>query len=253
MLEISINNLKLEHPPKKFWEVKELSFEEVAEQITKCFWSPIIWKDNIRLSENYIKADIFALDFDDGQSIKKISSHLKRLNYSFIIGTTKNHLKEKNGKISERFRVVLKFPFHQPSSSVYNYNLKREAKRFKSDLAACDPARAFFPCKEIIEIYNGFRCINIKLPPVIIERQKFIGCKLSDSELNLFVHKKIKEGERNITFFKMALDLLKRGYEKDEIKIFIQQNEAYKNADLENKKGFLNAVDSAQKTLQRNN
>jgi len=45
------------------------------------------------------------MDIDEGMSIAEIQEVLK--NYIYIIYTTKSHMKEKNGIICERFRVIM--------------------------------------------------------------------------------------------------------------------------------------------------
>ena len=68
-------------------------------------------KDGKRKKENYIgNQNTIWLDFDDIKSMEGIKALFE--DYSYIAYTSKNHQKEKNGVVGDRFRLILFFsPF----------------------------------------------------------------------------------------------------------------------------------------------
>ena len=83
---------------------------EQAEKILKFKggFSNLIFKDNYRKKENYIQnmSNVIIFDIDDGMTINEFISRYKG-QFAFAIGTTKSHMKDKNGVVCDRFRVLL--------------------------------------------------------------------------------------------------------------------------------------------------
>ncbi len=109
-------------------------------------WSPIIWKDGYRKSENFISSDWLALDFDKNQL--DIDQAVKTfIDYQYIIATTKSHTAS-----NHCFRVCI--PWERTITDVheFEYNLWKNAKFFDSDLNALSAGRFFWPSKTIHRI-----------------------------------------------------------------------------------------------------
>jgi hypothetical protein len=130
--------------------------ERLVEGVLTYPWSPIVWKDGKRTSENFLCADFLAYDFDDGRmSLKTCVSKFE--NHIHIIGTTKSHQKEKGGKPAvDRFRLILRLTERITSAKSYMYNIEKfaEDNLLPCDMSTFDPARFFFPCADI-ESWGG--------------------------------------------------------------------------------------------------
>ena len=69
-------------------------------------YSPFIFKNNYRLSENYLQnySNCIILDFDENFTRKEFK---QSANFAYAIGTTKSHMVDKNGLVCERFRAII--------------------------------------------------------------------------------------------------------------------------------------------------
>jgi len=105
------------------------------------------FKDGKRSNENYEESqDLIILDVDGGMSFEVAKSFFS--DYRCIISTTKNNMKEKNGDVNERFRVIL----------LADKKIELDAETFRSfminvinltgvpaDMNATDAARLYYP------------------------------------------------------------------------------------------------------------
>lgn len=118
-----------------------------------------------RNKDNYIKRqNLIIFDIDEDTTIADAKFFLS--NYKGFISTTRNHLKEKNGKICERFRVIL--------VSKYIFNLDHEEYKntltnfallhnLTVDFPVIEPSRLFYgnPDTEIIDL-DGDQLIDLR-------------------------------------------------------------------------------------------
>lgn len=99
-----------------------------------------------RKKENAISGfNLLIFDFDEDATIDEVSNYFK--DYDFLIATTRSHLKEKNGKICERFRLILRLDKTLfLNSSQYEAFMRNALSSlpFKADLACIDISRMFF-------------------------------------------------------------------------------------------------------------
>jgi hypothetical protein len=143
----------------KGWKsLDTLSMMEIQKAIITNVWSPIIFKDGYRNKSNFLKSDFLALDIDDGLPLSHAEDVFEK--YTYIIGLTKSHQKEKmSGKSMkpkcDRFRIVI--PWHRRIENLdeYEYNMDLITQKIPADRQAKDGARFFFPCKEIYYINYG--------------------------------------------------------------------------------------------------
>lgn len=122
------------------------SFKDLVEVVTRTAWSAGQFKENYRNNENFLGADFIAVDVDGGCTLSDaMEKYFKAFQY--IIYKSKNHLKDKgDGKINDRFRVVL--PLDRPifTSQEYKATWNSLFQQFPFiDPAAKDPARFFYP------------------------------------------------------------------------------------------------------------
>ncbi len=128
-------------------------------------YSAGIFLNGKRCIENYIKRqNLIIYDIDDYTSIEDTKIYLSE--YRGFISTTKTHNKEKNGKVRERFRVVLvsKFEFNldvdEYRDTMINFAMFHN---LEVDTNAVEPARLYFgnPDAEIIKL-EGDKLVDLR-------------------------------------------------------------------------------------------
>jgi len=107
-------------------------------------YSPFIFENDYRKSDNYLQnvSNCIVLDFDDGYTREEFK---KNANFAYAIGTTKSHMKEKNGVTCDRFRVIIPTETAIDLNSEQYSNMMREVfEKFpQADKACKDTARAY--------------------------------------------------------------------------------------------------------------
>ncbi len=72
--------------------------------VTEYVWSPSLFEEDKRQNKNFIETEFMVLDIDDSLGLRDAIAQVKFLGYTCIIGLSRNHMKEKNGVINDRFR-----------------------------------------------------------------------------------------------------------------------------------------------------
>jgi len=209
-----------------------------VDRIAKCMstfnWSPIVWKDGIRNQSNFISCNWLVFDFDDPDM------SLETAKQSFcdcihVIGTTRNHQRDKNGVICDRFRVAIPFELPIPALRAYRYTMQKYMQVYPVDDSCKDGGRLFFPCKEIVSVEpEGFTADPYLDVPDEFERydpNRLERCKANGVmpiSVRWFLKNKIDIGSRNNKAYGVARDLLKLGYSKDQAFELIAQSPTYK-------------------------
>lgn len=118
-------------------------------------YSAGIFLNSKRNKDNYIKRqNLIIFDVDDGMSIDDAKLFLSQ--YRGFIATTRNHMKEKNGKVQERFRIVLvsKYIFNlgheEYTKTLTNFALLHN---LTVDFPVIEPSRLYYSNPES-EIFN---------------------------------------------------------------------------------------------------
>lgn len=193
--------------------------------VTRFVWSPIIWENGERKKVNFLRANLLVLDFDDGKMT--VADALgKFYAYKCLVGTTKSHLKDKNGLVCDRFRVVLGLDNVVTDAHQYSDLTKMYAQIFESDLAATDTARCYQPCTsiELIGDWENGKTIY-SIPPV-----KYIPDTYEHSSVRsdgmtpaiAYWQGYPPVGTRNRAAFMAACDLYKRGVHSQDIFILMR-------------------------------
>ena len=136
----SRNQSKTQYEPCYGWDLLKRAIVKVA-------WSPIVFFEAKRSTENFAFSDFLALDFDDGATMQEIAENFR--DSTFLIGTTKNHMCDKSGVIAERFRLVVPWERRITNRDEYVASVSYYIKKYSSDEQCKDAARLFFPCREI--------------------------------------------------------------------------------------------------------
>lgn len=137
----------------------EVNFDEIPNIVTQKLWSPFKFRGDQkteRSKNNFVSCQILVLDIDDGIRIEDAIAELEARNLTFIIGTTKSHQKEKNGKVCDRFRVILPLNTEITSEAEYLATWHKAKSIFPQIDNSCkDVARFYFPCSAIVKIHPG--------------------------------------------------------------------------------------------------
>ena len=187
--------------------------EIMAEIALSHAWSPIIFKDGIRRGSHFLKANWLVLDFDDGKFTLEQAAHEFKDMWHWI-GTTWSHTPEKH-----KFRVALKWTMTIEDAEQYTQNVAYALKYYPADKQCKDPARYFFPSKELISCSTGAQA---DVWDKVVERPRPVEIDVAKSrvmpvKIAARLSEKWLEGDRNRTTFIVAKEMLKRGFTKDEI------------------------------------
>ena len=142
-----------------FVEASVLSMKHLGFYVCSYVWSPILWREGRRNSDNFISAELLVLDFDDGTwSIGNAINFMKEMNLRGMIGTTKSHQIPKSGQPAcDRFRLIMQWSSPITDYGAYRQNVERILNITPADKACKDGARAFQPCKGLAYMQDGKR------------------------------------------------------------------------------------------------
>ena len=91
------------------WSNKDITWTNIHKVMNKdnIQFSCYEWNNGVKIPKTFRrdKQNCIILDIDNGISIQKIQSIFKK--YTYIIGTTKSHMKDKKGIVCERFRMII--------------------------------------------------------------------------------------------------------------------------------------------------
>lgn len=138
-------------------EVKTVA--ELATLATKNKYSLGLFKKNHRTSANFEQTEAIGLDIDGGMSLDEAKRAFAGFKHAIL--PTRNHRKEKNGVIADRFRVILFLSTPITDADTYYatwFALKRQYPA--SDDACKDPSRMFFPSIEAASINEEGRLVE---------------------------------------------------------------------------------------------
>ena len=166
------------------------------------------------------KINCIGIDVDDG-SLSEIKDKLDKENLVYIIYTTKNHRKEKNGFVSDRFRILLPFnitiDIEPERYSILIENICNALDINVYDEACLDISRLWFTspnCKIYSNMSGSIFNLLLFMPDTIIDEQimeitEFEG---DDDELTRRIQGMIRwtiantsEGNRNINLARLGL------------------------------------------------
>ena len=200
----------------------------LPEIILTSAWSPIVWKNDYSLTDNFEFSDFLALDFDEvgEQSLSQINDSLQ--DHKRIIATTRSHQKEKNGVICDRFRLIIPWSRRITCYKTYRYNYKKVLEKYPwADKACFDGARFFFPSKDIVHIDRDsdytWDVVNPieALEPLVEKIESLVDGKIPQWCLNFINNGAVYCGSRNIKLFAVARELFKQGFSHGDVRRLI--------------------------------
>lgn len=204
-------------------DVKTLG--EFVAYATKYNYSTGVFKDNYRKKANFLTAESIALDIDNDDPLSTYTmADAKEIfkDYAHIIMPSKSHQKEKNGRIADRFRIILFLD--EPIDNVQDFTATwTELLKFypAGDHACKDASRFYYPSPGAYSINE-----TGKLWPVskFTETETTSFDKISDEKGQLsretlnFLTYGAPQGKRNQRLFKAAKDMQEQGFTIEECK-----------------------------------
>lgn len=196
---------------------------QLANYIADFPWSGCIWNGGRRKSELFISGHYLVLDFDDGMMTIAQAQRLWA-DHIYVIGTTKSHQKEKNGRPPcDRFRLVVPFSAPITCARTFVHTTNYYIERHGADGQCKDAARWYWPCTNIVDVsFEGDTLDAIEPAPIpppqppsdiqIAER----ACKAVPGWARHALRFGAAVGERNSTVFRIAAALQHNGFSEDE-------------------------------------
>ncbi len=206
------------------------SMDELAAVLSNDCWSPGIFNDRKRNILSLASLDLLVLDVDDGASLDDAKEKFSA--YKHIIATSKSHQKEKNGKVCDRFRVVLFLtePITNDKDFKVTWTFAYQQWPF-IDRACKDSARFFYPSPNIVSINRTGQLVQTRHAPVMptIEPK----ARAAEAVLTSLKGERVKgdlwkstlefllegapEGTRHNALVKAVGNMREQGYEKSEV------------------------------------
>lgn len=208
------------------------------EIILNQIWSPCTYKDNWRRKENFSSSELIALDVDEGCSIE----NFKLEGFEYLIATTRNHQKDKNGVTCDRFRVLIPLEDEVNDPDFYKFIIKEFVKDNNLnfvDPACIDSARMFYPSVSIVRESEG-SSINPKEYEKRFEEYKAKRVRkneevqVSSKEKGTLAKATLyflafgaEPGSWNTSLYKAAIDSNQNGYTEEEFVGLAEKIEGY--------------------------
>lgn len=182
------------------------------------------FKDGKRSNDTALTGfQLIILDIDGGVDLE--TAKILFSEYTYLIATTRNHQKEKKGKIEDRFRIVLPMEYTLDlDAETYTQMMKNLFEDLPIEVdKLSDIGRMYFSSAESKYWYNdGVLFSADKYIPHTQEEDlyKKEGVKLSKKNINGISQWCIRNqsGGRNNTLIKLALLLVDKGFTHDEAK-----------------------------------
>lgn len=204
---------------------------DLSAAICRSVYSPILWADGRRRSENFEQCDVCALDFDDGKlTLADAEAWLRKNRLCGILGTTKSHQTAKRSgdrhlPACDRFRIIMPFQARITNRQVYEATMKHYMGLLPCDPSCKDAARYFFPCREIVKIVEGNALVPVHPRPKKISLisghspnfSAFRAANMIPRHIAQLLRDGWPEGGRHSKCYHIAAALTQRGYDEDEI------------------------------------
>ncbi len=170
------------------WDLEEIICDKV--------WSPTVFKNNRRHKSNFEKCIFLGIDIDEGASLDETVALIREWELRAIIGTTRSHRKLKNGKIADRFRIIIEMFEYCNDIELLEYNLGLYVKCLGADRSCVDGARLFYKCTDVVYCAPRNDAADWRqIPPEIVEvSTQPRPIEIKNNQIPFWVIKKIREG-----------------------------------------------------------
>lgn len=210
-------------------------FDELAPRITTHVWSPVVWKEGVRLKANFQTSDLIVMDFDSGKwSTEDAHAWASEFALDAIIAPTKSHMKPKQiGSMTvclPRFRLIIRADKPCTSLADYEHTLQTLTDALPADKSCKDGARFYFPSMSVDTKDNS--CVTpmswLSCPPeeteaaramrrrAEIPKEHMRNKTLLPQHIIRWLKVGADVGERHKTAYMLGLELGLRGFTEDE-------------------------------------
>ncbi len=271
LVSLSKSTSKNPSQHRHFYTQEVSSMAQLAELMLHRVWSPIVWRDGLRLKDNFLEASYAALDFDDGRLTLKEALKLCEMQHlAFVLGTSKSHQLEKTtpkGKVlppTDRFRLVFKM-----KSTTRDKNTFEHTMRALMDLYTCDPSckdagRFFFGCKEIIASSEGKELEWCEPSDEFFTKEKLARVQeeqrayhLKRGLLPVWIQSALRrgrpEGQRHTTCYRLGATLIHYGFNETEIIELCEKSPLAEIGSHEIERAVLNGAERSRRESKSNN
>lgn len=202
-------------------------------------WSHCLFAGQYRKQFAFIGSYFCCLDIDDG--LKKEEAIAALEGYKFILAPTKSDGKLKEGKILDRYRIIV--PFNEPCTNldVLRYNQKMLGAKLKADTNAMDAARFWSPSKKIEVLMTEGKDLTL-IDSIPKEETTEHKKKAQNKRAKYFQRNKalpptvldilegrVKPGDKNTPLFKGVCDMVDNHFTEDETLDYILAVPEYRN------------------------
>ncbi len=223
-ISVSENNVNFE-------PVDVSNATEFLEYALSCNWSPSIFRDNYRNLKNFISADFIGVDIDNDEAVTMSLAEAVEAfrEYKHLIMPSKSHRKEKNGKIKDRYRVLLFLTRPITEEAEYYATWFSLQTRWPAIDPSCkDPSRFYYPSTECVSKNMKGKTIDPVLPsidsvvsaqdtistPILPEIQSFGEGELARKTLK-FMLSGARPGNRHRELYKAARDYHQNNFTRE--------------------------------------
>jgi len=195
------------------------TIEELASIARSASWAPATFRGRRTLA-TLESIDLLVLDVDDGCSLEEAKEHFKV--FKHIIGTSRSHQKEKKGKVSDRFRVILFLSEAIANDDDYKETWENAKKRWNFIDTACkDSSRFFYPCTKIVSMSKEGKTFDVvKYQGKVIERRNGELTRMEKGDLWKstldFLVRGAPAGQRHYRLIQAVGNMREQGYSQEE-------------------------------------
>ena len=203
------------------------SLQDLIKYATSHWYSPIVFKNEYRNGNNFLEASCIAADIDEGMTIEQAALLFK--DYRHLIMPSKSHRKEKNGIVTDRFRVILFLDETVKEPQDYKatwYALKAFCPAM--DRQCKDLARFYYASTEVYsknESGKLWPVTKYEAPETDLDAALADNNDTQKGELSAATKKLLADGERpgerHGALVKAVFDMKEQGYSIDQIKFKI--------------------------------
>lgn len=215
-------------------------------------WSPITWQGNYRKRDNFKSCEFCVLDIDGGLTYPQAVRIITERKIKAVILSTENHHKEKDGKICDRMRIIMRWDKPITDFETYRFNYRAWNREFSGDRATVDGGRHFKPSPLMLGAFDG-ELLAVSRPIIKprLDKDEFFKAidfkksgRLPDDLLAFIEHGQLLTSGRQNSFFLAACTCRKLGIPKTEALALLKRAPVNTN-NFDFDREFHHAVNSA--------
>jgi hypothetical protein len=195
----------------------------VVEQIARTrSWAPASFKSDRRLNVEFEGTDLLVLDIDEGLKLPEAIQQFSP--YKCLILASKNHQKEKNGRVEDRFRVIIWLTRRCDKAADFKATWKAAQGQWPViDRQASDPARFYYASPETLFKNEAGLTFDVVEGLEVTELDRALEPEPATLKGNLwkstleFLLRGAPAGHRHGALVKATMNMREQGYAKEEV------------------------------------